>query len=189
MPSRALILFVYLVMPDLPALDTLINDDPSALMYKMNPTNSIPVGAIVVKSVCQIRHIPAIEAPILYSTDGDIGIAVIRKATALGTPRVVLTAVAFPVFVEVADSHSGVREPRRAHGGLAFNPGIRARVPRDCGWIEVDWEVGDVDGGGLQLVRGGFFPFGGGGGDSDGESEQGEQENETDKHLLSGSHL
>jgi len=129
---RLLFLFVYLVMRHLPTLDTLINDDPSALMYKMNPANSIPVGAIVVKSVCQIRHIPTIEAPILYSTDGDIRIAVIRKATALGTPRVVLTAVAFTVFVEVADSYPGVREPRRAHGGLTFNPGIRVRVLGDC---------------------------------------------------------
>jgi len=120
-------------MPHLPTLDSLINNDPGTLMYIMNPTNSIPVVAIVVKSVCQIRHIPTFEAPILYSTDGDIGIAVMRKATALGTPRVVLAAVVITVVVEVADRGAGVREPRGAHGGLAFHPGLRGRVLGDHG--------------------------------------------------------
>ena len=55
-------------------------------MYVVPPTNSVPIVALV-ENVRQIGHISTVEAPILDSTDGDISIAMILKATALGTSR------------------------------------------------------------------------------------------------------
>ena len=115
----------------------------------MPPTNSVPVVALVVENVCQISHISTVEAPILDSTDGDISIAMIRKATALGTSRLFFAAVTITVFVEVAERGTGVQEPRRHHGGLAVKPARCVRVFGDCGRVVVDWEVGNVDRGGL----------------------------------------
>lgn len=73
-------------MPHFPTFNTLINNNLSALMYVVPPTNSVPIVALV-ENVRQIGHISTVEAPILDSTDGDISIAMILKATALGTSR------------------------------------------------------------------------------------------------------
>lgn len=73
----------------------------------------------------------------------------IRKATALGTSRFFFAAVTITVFLEVADRDTGVQEPRRHRGGLAVKPARCLRVFGDYGRVEVDWEVGNVDRGGL----------------------------------------
>ena len=118
-------------------------------MYVVRPTNSVPVVALVVENVRQIGHISTVEAPILDSAEGNISIAMICKATALVTSRFTPAVITIMVFVEVADRGTGVQEPRRHHGGIAVKPARCVRVFGDCGRVVVDWEVGNVDRGGL----------------------------------------